>query len=70
MVMARNGGLAGWPGASAASGSSRTTSSFRGNIEFKPTLQRQHDDARAKGQVGREHIFDGLLSRLDQQETG
>ncbi len=39
-------------------------------IEFKPTLRRQRDDARAKGQVARERIFDGLLNRLDEQEAG
>ena len=35
------------------------------NIEFRPTLQRQRDDAHAKGQLGREKIFDGLLTRLE-----
>jgi integrase/recombinase XerD len=30
-----------------------------------PHLQRQRDDATAKGQLGRTKIFDGLLSRLD-----
>lgn len=39
---------------------------FVTTIEFKPTLQRQRDDAEAKGQVGRQKIFDGLLSRIDQ----
>ncbi|MGH2372110.1 MAG: hypothetical protein ACRDIC_01335 [bacterium] len=34
-------------------------------IEFKPTLERQRDDAAAKGQIGRQKIFDGLLKRLD-----
>jgi site-specific recombinase XerD len=32
--------------------------------EFTPILQRQRDDAAAKGQVGRQRIFDGLLARL------
>jgi hypothetical protein len=38
-------------------------------IEFRPTLERQRDDAAAKGQVAREHIFDGLLSRLDGEAS-
>jgi integrase len=33
--------------------------------EFRPTLERQRADAAAKGQAGRERIFDGLLKRLD-----
>jgi len=37
---------------------------FVTTIEFKPTLLRQRDDAFAKGQVGRQKIFDGLLERL------
>jgi hypothetical protein len=38
---------------------------FVTTIEFKPTLERQRDDAHDKGQVGREKIFDGILNRLD-----
>ena len=38
---------------------------FQTTIDFRPTLQRQRDDADTKGQVGRKKIFDGLLSRLD-----
>ncbi|HZE16857.1 MAG TPA: site-specific integrase, partial [Mycobacterium sp.] len=38
---------------------------FQTTIQFRPTLQRQRDDADTKGQVGRKKIFDGLLSRLD-----
>lgn len=38
---------------------------FQTTIEFRPTLQRQRDDADTKGQIGRKKIFDGLLSRLD-----
>lgn len=33
--------------------------------EFRPTLERQRDDAIAKGQVGRQRIFEGLLQRLE-----
>jgi hypothetical protein len=38
---------------------------FQTTLEFRPTLQRQRDDAAEKGQVGRLKIFDGLLERLD-----
>lgn len=37
---------------------------FVTTIEFRPALERQRDDAAAKGQVAREQVFDGLLSRL------
>ena len=40
---------------------------FVTTIEFKPTIQRQRDDAAAKGQVARQRIFEGLLSRLEDQ---
>jgi hypothetical protein len=42
---------------------------FVTTIEFRPTLERQRDDAAAKGQVAREPIFDGLLSRLDEEAS-
>jgi integrase len=42
---------------------------FQTTLEFKPTLQRQRDDAADKGQVGRQKIFDGLLQRLDAQAS-
>ena len=38
-------------------------------IEFRPTLERQRDDATEKGQIGRQKIFDGLLQRLDDTGT-
>ena len=38
---------------------------FVTTIEFRPTLQRQRDDAARKGQIGRQKVFDGLLDRLD-----
>ena len=38
---------------------------FQTTHEFRPTLERQRDDAAEKGQVGRQKIFDGLLTRLD-----
>ena len=40
---------------------------FVTTIAFRPTLQQQRDDAERKGQVGRQKLFDGLLTRLDQQ---
>ena len=40
---------------------------FQTTHEFRPTLQRQRDDAADKRQVGRLKIFDGLLDRLDAQ---
>ncbi|MGK3109573.1 tyrosine-type recombinase/integrase, partial [Streptomyces mordarskii] len=42
---------------------------FVTTIEFRPTLERQRDDAAAKGQVAREQIFDGLLSRFDGEAS-
>jgi integrase len=42
---------------------------FQTTIEFRPTLQRQRDDAADKGQVGRQKIFDGLLTRLDEEAS-
>jgi len=41
---------------------------FVTTTEFTPILQRQRDDAAAKGQVGRQRIFDGLLARLDNEK--
>ena len=38
---------------------------FVTTIEFRPTLQRQRDDAAGKGQLGRQKIFDAILDRLD-----
>jgi integrase len=42
---------------------------FQTTIEFRPTLQRQRDDAADKGQVGRQKIFDGLLTRLGEEAS-
>ncbi|MGH9171412.1 MAG: tyrosine-type recombinase/integrase [Acidimicrobiales bacterium] len=39
---------------------------FVTTVEFRPTLERQRIDAAEKGQVGREKIFDGLITRLDE----
>jgi len=42
---------------------------FVTTAEFRPTLQRQRDDAAARGQVGRQKIFDGLLARLREDAS-
>jgi Phage integrase family len=42
---------------------------FQTTLEFRPTLERQRDDAADKGQVGRQKFFDGLLERLDRQAS-
>jgi hypothetical protein len=42
---------------------------FVTTLEFRPTLGRQRDDAAAKGQVGRQKIFDGLLARLEEEAS-
>jgi hypothetical protein len=42
---------------------------FRTTIEFRPTLQRQRDDAAAKGQTGRQKLFTDLLTRVDEQAS-
>jgi integrase len=42
---------------------------FQTTIEFRPTLQRQRDDAADKGQLGRQKIFDGLLARLEDNAS-
>jgi hypothetical protein len=38
-------------------------------IEFRPTLQRRRDDAATKAQLGRQKIFDGLLTRLGDEAS-
>jgi len=43
---------------------------FVTTLEFRPTLPKQRDDAERKGQVARQKIFDGLLTRLDGQPAG
>jgi integrase len=42
---------------------------FVTTLEFRPTLERQRDDAVAKGQIGRQKIFDGLLARLEEEAS-
>ena len=42
---------------------------FVTTIEFKPTLQRQRNDAADKGQVGRQKLLDGLIARLEDEAS-
>lgn len=42
---------------------------FVTTVEFRPTLERQRDDATARGQVGRQRIFEGLIARLEASEA-
>jgi integrase/recombinase XerD len=49
--------------------SCESCSFFVTTIEFRPTLQRQRDDHAAKGQIGRQKIFDGILNRLDTEAS-
>jgi site-specific recombinase XerD len=46
-----------------------TCSYFQTTIEFRPTLQRQHDHARDHGQPERAALFDQLLQQVDQEHT-
>ena len=56
-------------GLTATSNRSANPAPIQTTIEFRPTLQRQRDDAANNGQVGRQKIFDGLLQRLDAQAS-
>jgi site-specific recombinase XerD len=42
---------------------------FQTSIEFRPTLQAQHDDAENKNQTGRQHLFASLLTALGQDAS-
>ena len=42
---------------------------FQTNIEFRPTLQAQHNDATAKGQQQRAQLFENLLNKGDDSEA-
>jgi len=46
-----------------------TCSFFQTTIEFRPTLQAQHDDAQAKGQHHRADLFNQLLEGLTEGEA-
>jgi site-specific recombinase XerD len=42
---------------------------FQTSIEFRPILQRQHDDAIAKNQTSRQQVFAGLLSDMREDAS-
>ena len=46
-----------------------TCSFFQTSIEFRPTLQAQHDDAQTKNQAGRQQLFASLLNTIDQDAS-
>ena len=46
-----------------------TCTFFQTSIEFRPTLQAQHDDAIAKHQDHRGQLFTSLLARIDQDAS-
>lgn len=46
-----------------------TCAFFQTSIEFRPTLQAQHDDAQTKGQTHRAGLFTSLLHRVDQDAS-
>ena len=46
-----------------------TCTFFQTSIDFRPTLQAQHDDAATKGQTHRAELFTNLLDRVDHTEA-
>jgi hypothetical protein len=46
-----------------------TCTFFQTSIQFRPTLQAQHDDATAKHQDHRGQLFASLLTRLDKDAS-
>jgi site-specific recombinase XerD len=46
-----------------------TCSYFQTSIEFRPTLQAQHDHAAAHDQTGRQQLFAQLLNRIDNNKA-
>jgi site-specific recombinase XerD len=46
-----------------------TCTFFQTSIEFRPTLQAQHDDARTKGQTHRIDLFDRLLTTITESDA-
>jgi site-specific recombinase XerD len=46
-----------------------TCAFFQTTIEFRPTLIRQRDHARQRGQSDRQSLFDGLIQRIDHDTT-
>ena len=46
-----------------------TCSYFQTSIEFRPTLQAQHDDAHAKNQAHRADLFASLINHIDHNQA-
>ena len=46
-----------------------TCTFFATDLEFRPTLQAQHDDAATKNQTGRAALFTRLLDQLDHGQA-
>ena len=46
-----------------------TCTLFQTGIEFRPTLQAQHDDAANKGQTHRAQLFNQLLGNVNDSEA-
>ena len=46
-----------------------TCAFFQTSIEFRPTLQAQHDDATTKGQDHRAQLFTALLNKVDDSQA-
>lgn len=46
-----------------------TCTFFQTSIDFRPTLQAQHDDAATKGQTHRAELFTNLLHQVDHTEA-
>jgi len=46
-----------------------TCSYFQTSIEFRPTLQAQHDDAHARNQTHRASLFGSLITQIDQGQA-
>ena len=46
-----------------------TCTFFATSLEFRPTLQAQHDDAATKNQTGRAALFTRLLTQLDHGQA-
>jgi hypothetical protein len=46
-----------------------TCTFFAAGLEFRPTLQAQHDDAATKNQTGRAALFTRLLTQLDHGQA-
>ena len=42
---------------------------FATGLEFLPTLERQRDDAFARGQTGRQQLFEGLLTKVKEDAS-